>query len=422
MLTQPLLYSLQVLALCTYPELLESDGFPEDAKCKARSIMKQLDNGSVGSYSVAYITQHVPQRIASFIQRRDGAIPSDPRNIIVCSGATQGILTIISLVTNTEEPLRTGIMISVPRYSVYMDAIVLSGAVPVDYPLDEENEWALNVQSMRESLYIARKHCNPKVLCVINPGNPTGQVQSRECIEEVIRLAAEEKLLIFADEVYQENIFAPGSTFHSFKKVLFEMGPQFSKKVQLVSIHSVSKGFHGECGFRAGFLEFVNIDPSVFEVLYLLKSFSVPPVPGVIALDVTIDPPQPGDTSYDTFIAEKQKALSNLGEKARLAEMLLNQVPGIQCNPIQGALHFFPRIHIPDKAVRLAKAKGQEPDVFFCHSLLEETGIILVPGSDFGQVQGTYHIRITIINPIEELENILNNIIGFYRKFVQEYS
>ncbi|MEE6523360.1 hypothetical protein FKM82_022224, partial [Ascaphus truei] len=73
-----------------------------------------------------------------------------------------------------------------------------------------------------------------------------GQVLSRECIEDVIRLAAEENLLLFADEVYQDNVFAPGCTFHSFKKVLFEMGPQFSERVQLVSVYSISKGVIGE--------------------------------------------------------------------------------------------------------------------------------------------------------------------------------
>ncbi|KAM4687239.1 alanine aminotransferase 2-like, partial [Rhinophrynus dorsalis] len=192
--------------------------------------------------------------------------------------------------------------------------------------------------------------------------------------------------------VYQENIFGSGSQFHSFKKVLFEMGPQFSEKVQLMSVHSVSKGSAGECGLRAGYIEFVNIDPRVYNILYILKSFCLPSVTGVLALDLMVDPPQPGDPSYDSFIGEKQAMLSNLAEKALLTEEILNQAPGFHCNPIQGAMYAFPRIKIPDKAIRQAEAQGQDPDVFFCHCLLEATGIVLAAGSYFGQAEGTYHI------------------------------
>lgn len=54
---------------------------------------------------------------------------------------------------------------------------------------------------------------------VINPGNPTGQVLSRENIEEIIKFAYKEKLFVLADEVYQDNVYAEGSKFYSFKKV-----------------------------------------------------------------------------------------------------------------------------------------------------------------------------------------------------------
>lgn len=60
---------------------------------------------------------------------------------------------------------------------------------------------------------------DPRVLVVINPGNPTGQVLSRDNIEEIIKFAHKEKLFLFADEVYQDNVYAQGSQFYSFKKV-----------------------------------------------------------------------------------------------------------------------------------------------------------------------------------------------------------
>ncbi|XP_075067613.1 alanine aminotransferase 2-like isoform X2 [Mixophyes fleayi] len=355
---KPITFLRQVAALCTYPDLLEMSQFPEDAKRRARAILKDLNNGSIGSYNQEYIDITLPCKIADFIKKRDGVeYPCDPRNIIVSGGTSQAIVCVLSMVVNNEEALKTGIMVSVPYYPIYADAVALCEAVKVQFELDEEDGWSVNVTNILRSLHAARKHCNPKVLCVINPGNPTGHVLSRDRIEDLIRLAAEENLLLFADEVYQENIFGPGAAFHSFKKVLYEMGPHYSERVQLVSFNSISKGISGECGLRAGYIEFVNIDPSVFEILHMLKSFYEPPVTAVLMMDVILDPPQPGDQSYETFIAEKQALLGNLAEKAQLTEQILNRAAGIHCNPIQGAMYAFPRIQIPEPAVRLAQSR-----------------------------------------------------------------
>lgn len=73
----------------------------------------------------------------------------------------------------------------------------------------------------------AKRVSTPRAIVVINPGNPTGQVLSRQNIEEIIKFAFKEKLFVFADEVYQDNVYADGSKFFSFKKVIFMM----SKKV-----------------------------------------------------------------------------------------------------------------------------------------------------------------------------------------------
>ncbi|XP_053323519.1 alanine aminotransferase 2-like [Spea bombifrons] len=418
---RPCTFLRQVAALCSYPALLDSDVFPEDAKNKAKAIMRTLDGGSVGSYNPGYTSQTLPRKIARFIERRDGA-PCDPRNVIVSGGATEAIVSVLALVVNEEEPLKTGIMVSAPRCPLYPDVIAMCGAVVVEYELDEERGWSLNADNIRRSLSAARRRCQPKVLCVINPGDPTGRVESREGIEEVIRLAAEVNLLLFADEVYQEDVFGAGAAFHSFKKVLCEMGPPYSEQIQLVSVNSISKGVFGECGLRGGYVEFVNIDPSVFEKLYVLKSFNLPNVLGSLALEVLVDPPQPGDPSYGTFIQERQTVLSNLAEKARLTEEILNRAPGIRCNPAQGAIYSFPRIEIPDKAMKLAEARGMEPDTFFCHQLLEDTGIVLAAGSSFGQAEGTHHIRVTLLPPVEKLTNILKKIVEFHGSFMRKYS
>ncbi|MDN4163660.1 aminotransferase class I/II-fold pyridoxal phosphate-dependent enzyme, partial [Nocardioides abyssi] len=92
------------------------------------------------------------------------------------------------------------------------------------YYLDESRNWGLDIAELQRSITEARKTCNPRAIVVINPGNPTGQVLSRENIEAIIKFAYKEKLFLFADEVYQHNVYADGCKFYAFKKVLIEMG------------------------------------------------------------------------------------------------------------------------------------------------------------------------------------------------------
>lgn len=69
---------------------------------------------------------------------------------------------------------RTGVMISIPQYPLYSAALADLGAVQIGYYLDEEKCWSLDVAELRRALNAARQHCKPRVLCIINPGNPTG--------------------------------------------------------------------------------------------------------------------------------------------------------------------------------------------------------------------------------------------------------
>lgn len=63
---------------------------------------------------------------------------------------------------------------------------------------------------MERSLNESKAHCRPRVLAVINPGNPTGAILKKENIVEIIKFARRNNLMIIADEVYQHNIYAEG--------------------------------------------------------------------------------------------------------------------------------------------------------------------------------------------------------------------
>lgn len=420
---RPITFLRQVLALCVHPELLNSPDFPEDTKKRARCILQACKGHSLGAYSVSSGIGVIREDVARYIERRDGGIPSNPNNIFLSTGASDAIMTVLKLLVTGEGHSRTGVLIPIPQYPLYSAALAEFNAVQVDYYLDEERCWALDVSELRRALHQARQHCNPRALCIINPGNPTGQVQTRECIEAVIQFAFEERLFLLADEVYQDNVYAEGSQFHSFKKVLMEMGPPYSTQQELVSFHSVSKGYMGECGFRGGYMEVVNMDPDVQQqMLKLLSVRLCPPAPGQAVMDMVVSPPEPSDPSFPQYQAEKKAVLAELAAKAKLTEQVFNEAPGISCNPVQGAMYSFPRVQLPPRAVQRAKELGLAPDMFFCMRLLEETGICVVPGSGFGQREGTYHFRMTILPPMEKLRPLLEKLSQFHAKFTREYS
>ena len=62
-----------------------------------------------------------------------------------------------------------------------------------------------------------------------------------------------------------------------------------------------------------------------------------------------------------------------------------------------GAMYSFPRVTLPPAFIAEAKRLDKAPDVLYCLQLLEETGLSCVPGSGFRQVEGTFHIRTTIL-------------------------
>ncbi|KAK3609584.1 hypothetical protein CHS0354_038582 [Potamilus streckersoni] len=417
----PITFVRQVIALCTYPQLLENPMFPEDAKQRAKGILAACSGRSVGSYSASPGIDVFQKDVAAYISQRDG-LPCNYSNIFLCTGATEGIRTILKLLmTGKSGSEKAGIMIPVPQYPLYSATLTEYNAYPIPYYLDEENGWSLEVSELDRALTAAKGRCIPRAICVINPGNPTGQVLSKTNIENIIRFAHKERLMILADEVYQHNVYAKGSQFFSFKKVLMEMGPPFSSN-QLASFMSTSKGFMGECGFRGGYCEMANFQDDVQKCL--LKSISVklcPPVLGQIVVSILTNPPQDGDPSFVKFQNEKSTIFSILAEKARLITDLFNSIEGISCNEVQGAMYAFPRIYLPDKAIVAARKLNQTPDFFYCSQLLEETGICTVPGSGFGQKEGTYHFRITILPPLEDIRQIMGLFKDFHLRFLDKF-
>lgn len=80
-------------------------------------------------------------------------------------------------------------MIPIPQYPLYSAAISELEAVHINYYLDEANCWALDIEELQRAYLTAKQHCQPRVLCIINPGNPTGRKSvsvKRFCSSEIV--------------------------------------------------------------------------------------------------------------------------------------------------------------------------------------------------------------------------------------------
>jgi aspartate/methionine/tyrosine aminotransferase len=397
----------QVLALAEYPEILERapGAFPADAVEAARTIARESGSG-LGAYTESKGFLFVRQAVARFIQERD-AIPSDPEAIYLTDGASKAAQAVLRLLIAGE---KDGILIPVPQYPLYSATLTLFGGAPIPYQTDERADWGLSRQALEEALAgAAARGVKARAIVVINPGNPTGAVLSEKDVGMVLDFARQHDLAILADEVYQENVWRPGDRFVSFAGAQARRG---DRSVALFSLHSTSKGFLGECGHRGGYVECRNVPEEVLDELtkhqsVALCSNSV----GQIVTYLMVRPPRPGDPSFAVYDREKREIQDSLRRRAEIVERGLNAVEGIRCNPVAGAMYAFPQIQLPPGVT-----DGQ-----WCLALLEEAGICVVPGSGFGQADGTWHFRTTILPPLDQIEQVVGRIGEFHRKFTARY-
>ena len=291
------------------------------------------------------------------------------------------------------------------------------------YYLDEENGWAMDIEQLQTSLDAARSNgiC-VRAFVFINPGNPTGQCLSEENLRDLVKFCHDNRLVMCADEVYQENIYDTKKPFVSCRKVVGSMPEPYRSGTELVSFHTVSKGAYGECGLRGGYMEMHNIDPEVVEEMYKVASINLSPnTPGQVAVGLMVNPPKMGDVSYPLYRQEKDSLINSLKRRARMITDAFNALEGVVCQETEGAMYSFPRITIPPAAIAAAKAMGKEPDVMYCLELLEETGLSCVPGSGFRQAPGTFHIRTTILPPEDKFQDIIGRFTSFHKNFMRKY-
>lgn len=170
--------------------------------------------------------------------------------------------------------------------------------------------------------------------------------------------------------------------------------------VELFSFHSTSKGLIGECGLRGGYLHHSELNSEVHGLMNKLHSINIcPNTMGQVLIGLMCQSLE--DCSAATrllFNKEKKGIMNSLTRKAKLAEAILNSVEGVSCQPIQGSMFAFPSIELPPRF-----SSDQE----YCMEVLENVGLVIVPGSGFGQRQGTNHFRMSILPPEQDLKDVL---------------
>jgi aspartate/methionine/tyrosine aminotransferase len=417
---RPISYYRQVLGLVEEPARIERErhlnrtGRPDDTGvadeilATADDIVSRLGTG-LGAYTDSAGFAFIREAVARFIDRRDGdgAVPSRPESIFLTNGASEAAKYILEMLIAGPED---GILIPIPQYPLYSAAIRKCGGTQVDYYPDEDAGWALDRTMLEEPLERARRDgIDVKAIVVINPANPTGAILDQQCVRDVIDVAEEHGLAIIADEVYQDNLY--GQDWVSFATVLGD------RDVPLFSLHSVSKGFYGECGHRGGYLEVRNPPPladdprSFMDILVKQASVSLcSNTVGQVLTYLMVHPPVEGTPSRRLFDAERERVLSDLHAKATMIRAAFDEMHGMQCFGRIGAMYLFPRLGV------LPDGTG---DFDYCMRLLESTGLCTVNGSGFGQRPGTHHLRIAFLPPREMLEDVLPRWIDFHNRYVR---
>ncbi|EAS04389.1 class I/II aminotransferase (macronuclear) [Tetrahymena thermophila SB210] len=421
---KPITFNRQVLSTILNPELVNSEVYSKDVRARAKYYLERMGSTTIGAYSDSAGHIFIRESIAKYIAKRDNhLIPPDVNDIILTDGASQGVQICLNVLISDS---RDGIMIPIPQYPLYSASCTLVGASEVHYFLDEQKGWSCSVEELKKQHRDAKMHgINPKILVVINPGNPTGQVLSYDTIKQMIEFAYDHKMVIFADEVYQDNIYTPNKEFVSFKKVRSEL-PYPYNNIELFSFHSTSKGLLGECGLRGGYFEMCNIDSRVKEEIIKLRSmFLCSNTVGQCTTELMCNPPTLQNASAETveqYNNERNALLESLKRRAQIVTESLNKMTNITCQEVEGAMYAFPSIKFGKKALAEAAKKKMEPDLFYCLNVLENTGIVLVPGSGFRQEENTYHFRITtLILGEDRLRESMEALKNYNEKFHKEY-
>ncbi len=304
-----------------------------------------------------------------------------------------GASELISLATNALLDDGDELLLPAPDYPLWTAVTSLSGGTPVHYMCDENNGWMPDIEDIRRKVTPRTKG-----IVVINPNNPTGALYSKELLLQIVEIAREHSLVIFADEVYDKVLYDDAK--HT------PLG-SLSHDVLTLTFNSLSKAYRS-CGYRAGWMV-VSGDKKAakdyIEGLNMLSNMRLcANVPGQWAVQTALG----GHQSINELICEGGR----LRIQRDLAWELINAIPGVSCVKPQGALYMFPRL---DPEVYPIK-----DDQEFFLEVLQETKVMLVQGTGFNWPHPD-HFRIVFLPHEADLRAAISRLATFLQKYRQRH-
>ena len=283
------------------------------------------------------------------------------------------------------------LLLPAPDYPLWTAAVSLSGGTPVHYLCDEANGWMPDIEDIRKKITP-----HTKGIVVINPNNPTGVLYTNALLQQIIDLAREHGLVIFADEVYDKVLY---------DGVKHTPIASLSTDVLTLTFNSLSKSYRS-CGYRAGWL-IVSGDKKpaadYIEGLNMLSNMRLcANVPGQWAIQTALG----GYQSINDLVGEGGR----LRKQRDLAYELITAIPGVTCVKPQAALYLFPRLD--------PKVYPIEDDQQFFLEMLQETKVMLVQGTGFNWPNPD-HFRVVFLPHEDELREAISRMAKFlenYRK------
>ena len=281
------------------------------------------------------------------------------------------------------------LLLPAPDYPLWTAAASLSGGTPVHYRCDESKGWMPDVADIR-----AKITPRTKGIVVINPNNPTGALYSDSLLLEIVAIAREHGLVLFADEVYDKVLY---------DGVRHTAIASLSQDVLTLTFNSLSKSYRS-CGYRAGWLALSGDKrhaKDYIEGLNMLSNMRLcANVPGQYAIQTALG----GYQSIDDLVCEGGR----LRRQRDLAYELITAIPGVSCVKPRAALYMFPRLD--------SKMYPIADDQQFFLDVLQETRVMLVQGTGFNW-EAPDHFRIVFLPHEDDLREAIGRLARFLERY-----
>jgi len=306
-------------------------------------------------------------------------------DVYIGNGVSELIVQAMQALLNNGDEM----LVPAPDYPLWTAAVSLSGGNAVHYMCDEQQGWMPDIDDIRKKI-------SPRTrgIVIINPNNPTGAVYSKELLLEIVEIARQNNLIIFADEIY-DKILYDNAVHHSIAAL--------APDLLTVTFNGLSKTYR-VAGFRQGWMVLNGPKQqakSYIEGLEMLASMRLcANVPMQHAIQTALG----GYQSISEFIQPGGR----LYEQRERAWQLINQIPGVSCVKPQGALYMFPKIDI--------KRFNIHDDQKMILDLLLQEKVLLVQGTAFNWPEPD-HFRIVTLPYADDLEMAINK----FGRFIENY-